>query len=53
MDATRELDLPINRCKGKPAFAPPEILKEKVANGEQDRKSERRFCFWNPDGTHA
>lgn len=38
---------------GNPAFAPPAILKEKVAKGELGRKSGKGFYVWTPGGTKA
>ena len=41
----------LHRSARNPAFAPPRILKEKVAKGELGRKSGRGFYAWKPDGT--
>jgi 3-hydroxybutyryl-CoA dehydrogenase len=40
----------IFESSGDPGFAPPEILKEKVAKGELGRKSGKGFYTWSPDG---
>ena len=39
---------PIGRYGGGPRFAPPQILRDKMAAGDLGRKTGKGLCQWSP-----